>query len=217
MTQTKFTRYFNKEIQTWDDVWLQDELYDLVTEIQKTEYYYGVTDFDGAEPSGMSTVGDGYYLQDRNYFKTVWNWMHDNIPEIRGYILDKHIVNVFAPGQNSYYHTDNAQYDSWTVIWYANTQWHVDEGGETKFILYTKDYKNFGIDTNEDREYPYIISVAPIPGRMLLFKGGIQHTATAMRFKTRFTPTWQFIKPKDGQTLPEIVKDRTHLIMDKKL
>ena len=57
-----------------------------------------------------------------------------------------------------------------TFLYYPNWEWELQEGGETQFY----------IDGN-------ILGVPPVPNRLVVFDGMIQHRATSFRNKHRFT------------------------------
>ena len=86
-----------------------------------------------------------------------------------------------------------------TAIFYANQYWDINEGGETKFIMpadMLDDSKEIKTDT---LDYPVVLSIAPIPGRLVIFKGNLLHSATGFRNTWRFTPTIQFYKTGDKE------------------
>ena len=43
-------------------------------------------------------------------------------------------------------------------------------------------------------DYPVVLSIAPVPGRLCVFKGNLLHSATGFRSTWRFTPTIQFFE-----------------------
>ena len=103
-------------------------------------------------------------------------------------------INLFGPRENARYHEDSP--DGWTVLLYSNRYWDINEAGETKFILPVDLMNNEAIQS-DTTDYPVILSIAPIPGRLVLFKGDLYHTATGFRSAWRFTPTIQFFNTGD--------------------
>ena len=49
-------------------------------------------------------------------------------------------------------------------MFYANNNWDINDGGETKFITNLQNKK----DGYEGTEYPEIIAIPPIPGRIII-------------------------------------------------
>lgn len=76
-------------------------------------------------------------------------------------------VNMFAPGEQPYFHQDG---DGLTFLYYPNFEWDVQWGGETQFV----------VDEN-------INGIVPIPNRLVFFNGEIWHRATSFRDRHRFT------------------------------
>jgi len=88
----------------------------------------------------------------------------------KGMQLKRAYINKFKPGDNPYFHHD--ELDGITVLYYANNEKRADEGGETIFYL---------------KEEDEMKGIRPFPGRLVMFDGYIQHRATAMRTKDRYT------------------------------
>lgn len=83
-------------------------------------------------------------------------------------VVGDHVpVRVYANGHtfggDGHMHTDSAQPDYFTTIYYAHPQWEANWGGETVF------FDQGGRDV--------IRSVFPIPGRLAVFPGDIPHAA----------------------------------------
>tara|TARA_X000001036_G_scaffold197543_1_gene186014 strand:- start:358 stop:1539 length:1182 start_codon:yes stop_codon:yes gene_type:complete len=169
-----------------DDYFSAPELNELVRDVQNWPYLYGEVDDGDLPPTGMST---GEYTGTKT-FHALWNFCEKHLPQTHGCILKRSHANIFAPREPAYYHVDDESDEAWTFMFYANNNWDINDGGETKFITNLQNKK----ENYEGTEYPEIIAIPPIPGRMLLWKSNVLHTATPMRNTHRFTPTFKFIK-----------------------
>lgn len=191
----KHTEYFDGVIHTWDNVFSDTDLDTFCEEIAREKYEYGTGDAaynNKIIPTGLTTMG-----RDLSYTKwfSALKKFCDNIGFLNDYQLLRHHLNIFAPGENARYHSDIPG-DSWTLIFYANAYWNVNDFGETKFQIFPKEIKTAGIKT-ECPEYPVILSIAPLPGRICVFRGNLQHSATAFRDEHRFTASLQYGKKYD--------------------
>lgn len=146
----------------------------IYNEVFNLHYQYGERDNKHTPPTGLvadlcktcatSTFSPPPTLKtlDEFYKKTSYYKKFPN--------LHRSYVNLFAPGEPAFYHTDG---NCATLLYYANPEpWDMNEGGETKFI---------DIEKNE------IIGVAPIPGRIVIFDGRYKHSATPFKSYHRFT------------------------------
>ena len=84
-------------------------------------------------------------------------------------------VNKFYPNENPYYHTDGK--NGYTVLYYVNPEWNLDQQGETQFYLKEQ-----------------IKGVLPIPGRIVIFSSTLLHRATSFRSMERYTVALKFNK-----------------------
>lgn len=82
-------------------------------------------------------------------------------------------VNKFYPNENPYYHTDGKS--GYTVLYYANPEWKLDQQGETQFYLKKQ-----------------VKGVLPIPGRIVIFSSNLLHRATSYRSMERYTIALKF-------------------------
>lgn len=225
------TSYWGGLIKTFDDVFDTETLHKMCAEIESLPFHYGMVDSkievpdisefipffieDGNQerknkfeyvPTGMSTCNGDIIpdLTSNYYYQQCWNFFENHVPELDGLRSCRDHVNCFAPMEAAYYHQDSLDDPNWTVLMYANRDWQHDDMGETKFIIkpwqlpYSNDI-DFG---SEENNYPIVISVAPIPGRIVMFKGEIDHAASPFRKKHRFTAAWQFINI-DDEKLPK--------------
>jgi len=131
-------------------------------------YLYGESDNKGDEyntpPTGMThNVPETSLI-----YKIISKTLYDRVEFIRDMKLQRMYINCFAPKENGYFHQDG---DGYTFLYYPNLEeYHIDEGGETKFLV--------GDD---------IHGILPIPNRMAIFYGNIPHSATGFRNFHRFT------------------------------
>lgn len=140
-------------------------------ELINLEYHYGEQDNKDTPPTGM--VSD--LPEDSSIFVTLKE-IYEKSEHHKLYPrLDRAYVNLFAPREVPFYHTDG---DCTTLLYYANPIWDWNEGGETKFIN----------EIDQDVE-----SVAPVPGRIVIFDGRMKHTATSFRNMHRFTVALKFL------------------------
>jgi len=134
-------------------------------EVTNLKYHYGEQDNPDTPPTGM--VAD--LPEDSSIFVTLKE-IYENSEHHKFYPrLERAYVNLFAPRELAFYHTDG---DCTTLLYYANPVWHPNQGGETKFM------NNVDMDVE---------SVAPVPGRIVIFDGRREHTATPFRDMHRFT------------------------------
>ena len=193
----KHTNYFNGDIQTYDDIFTEQQLNAIAAEVTTLNYGYGSIDQMSLQnfqaPTGMVNVGKG----NDNWYKVVEDYCRKNIPELKDIPEGRHHVNLFGPRENAMYHEDSE--DGWTAIFYANQYWDINEGGETKFIM-PADMLDASKEIKTDTlDYPVVLSIAPIPGRLVIFKGNLLHSATGFRNTWHFTPTIQFYKTGDKE------------------
>jgi len=184
MHKPKITEYLDGDIKIYDEVFGPPELNELVTEVASWNYFYGEVDDVDLPPTGMST---GDYLGTKT-FNSLWTFLEEHVPHVHKAVLKRSHANIFAPREFANYHIDDEGDDAWTFMFYANNSWDINQGGETKFIT---NLKHEG--TTDGREYPEIIAIPPIPGRMIIFKSNILHTATPFKDFHRFTPTIKFV------------------------
>ena len=136
----------------------------ILTYCENCSYKYGEVDNEGTPPTGLiheiPPTEEIYPLIERRIEQSMG-------PDANKYSLYRMYVNCFAPGENPYFHKDGRGI---TFLYYANMEWDLQNGGETQFY----------IDGN-------ILGVPPIPNRLVVFDGMIQHRATSFRNKHRFS------------------------------
>jgi len=186
MQEPKVQTLLDGRMKIFDDVWSPPHLNELVLDVKNMLYMYGEVDNVDLPPTGMST---GDYLGTK-IFHALWEFCEKYVPEVHGCILKRSHANIFAPREQAYYHVDDENDDAWTFMFYANNNWDINDGGETKFIINKQEKGNL----EGTGDYPTIWAIPPIPGRMLIWKSNILHTATPLRNEHRFTPTFKFVK-----------------------
>jgi len=95
--------------------------------------------------------------------------------------LDRAYVNQNVFGDISFVHKDSARSSDVTAIYFAHEKWDTDWGGETMFF-----------DRRGDASY----AVSATPGRLVLFRGAIQHkigVPTRQCTRARFTIAFKFV------------------------
>jgi len=172
------TSYYDGVIQTIDNVLKRSEVELINSELPDLGYIVGEKDTPTTPPVGM--VAD--------YSKSLGFDLLSKVAEkfecLKGLKLQRSYVNLFSPAQNAYYHQDDSK---WTLMYYPNLEWQINDGGETKFILDNATTKMPGITFEETDNMPVILGIAPIPNRLVLFAGDIPHSATGFRNGNRYT------------------------------
>tara|TARA_R100001510_G_scaffold30774_1_gene27483 strand:- start:2174 stop:2656 length:483 start_codon:yes stop_codon:yes gene_type:complete len=141
----------------------------IYKELLSYDYFYGETDNLNQAPTGM--VSD---LNKKQYtFKIIDKFCKkqdylENLKLVRAY------VNIFSPREYCFFHSDEDA--NKTLIYYPNLDWDLNEGGETKFVS----------DNNT------LVSVLPVPGRIIIFDSKIVHCATSFKDRHRFSVVFKF-------------------------
>lgn len=142
---------------------------EIYKELLTLDFYYGETDMPDKPPTGMiSNLNKTQFT-----FQTINKFceQQDCLKELK---LDRAYVNIFSPREHAFFHWDDAVK---TVIYYPNLDWNINEGGETKFVS----------DNNT------LLSVLPVPGRIIIFDSKIWHCATSFQNSHRFSVVFKFI------------------------
>ena len=158
-----------------DDFLEQLQFYSLVEYCLMSPYRFGETDGPNTPPTGM--ISD--ISQDEQIYSFLDNEVKLKVDAVKDLNLYAMYINYFTPGENPYFHTDHDT--GITCLYYlgpvkALTQrwttppYHVNEGGETQFIL-------------DDKS----INILPMPNRLSFFDANILHRATSFRTYSRFT------------------------------
>ena len=182
------TNYENGIIQTWDNFLLQDNAQYVSKEVEKLKYSYGEADNIDSPPTGLVAEISNTSLLYTTFFTKL-----KNIPELNVLKCTRSYVNIFSPNEKAYYHVDNTEY---TALYYPNRDWNINDEGETKFLFTNTNFNSIEQNTIV-KNYPIIISIAPIPNRLVIFKGDIYHTATSFKNSHRFSLAFKFYKNND--------------------
>jgi hypothetical protein len=152
------------------DNFLTEEEYYLVDKVRFIPgYEYGEHDcYPEKNPimNGMSLTLN----PDNEIYILLDSKIRNMFSEVNELTLNRLYVNCFAPSEWSYYHTDRDEGYSITFLYYLNSVWDINDGGETHFYI-----------NNE------ITTIPPIPNRLVYFDGTLLHKATPFRDRHRFT------------------------------
>ena len=103
--------------------------------------------------------------------------------KLLNYFLERAYVNYSVSSNVDRLHTDAYRENEYTILIYANKYWDLDWGGETLF------YDSITLEI--------ITAVKPVPGRIVLFKGNIPHSARPPQIHCpypRYTIALKFIQ-----------------------
>ena len=152
-------------IQVIDDLFDNDFIESTLTYLKSLDYKPAEKDRDDTPATGeVADLSIGDMLVRKLTQPIRYSLDKKNMQLKRAY------VNKFVPGEQPYWHLD--ELDGITILYYANTGLRGDELGCTEFYL---------------KEEDEIKAIRPVPGRLILFDGYIQHRATSMRTRNRFT------------------------------
>ena len=144
----------------------------LFEEVTKLGYHFGEKDTKSTPVTGMIAELNASSAT----FQTLDAIYKRVAPKDTMYTLvDRAYVNMFAPGEDGYYHTDG---DCITMLYYATPEYDIDEGGYTHLV---------------DQRTGNVESIAPFPGRIALFYGMRRHTASGFRTKRRFSVAVKYL------------------------
>jgi len=154
----------------YDDNFLnENESMKVLDYCHNCPYTYGETDDDNLPPTGMISEIEGgneiYHLFEKR--------LNDKSAFLQNMTLYRMYINCFVPNENPYFHVDG---EGITFLYYASEYWDLNDGGETQFYL----------DGN-------ILGVPPVPNRLVMFDGMIQHRATSFRTRHRFTVAIKYV------------------------
>lgn len=185
----KITDYGNGFIRTYDDFLDPTDASNIHNYLLNLRYSFGETDESGTPPTGLITNLE----TNSPVYQTLYSAI-SNIKELNDCTCDRAYVNLFAPKEDTYFHHDFTDY---TVLYYPNFDWNINDGGETKFY-FTKNIFEGIIQTNSE-DMPIMISIAPIPNRLLIFNGDVLHSATSFKNKHRFSIAFKFLRNNNEQ------------------
>ena len=127
-------------------------------------YYYGEQDSKRTRPTGMiSNITEENFI-----FKLFDKKINKKVEQVKNLSIYRMYINCFAPDEKAFFHIDGNC--GITCLFYVNSDYDVDDGGETQFIL-----NNTGVN------------ILPLPNRLSFFDATILHKATSIKNKHRFT------------------------------
>ena len=150
-------------IHTADNFFNKRDQNTVISYCNSCSYTYGEVDNQNTPPTGMV-----HNISESEKIYSLFESKLSAVPFIKGMELYRMYVNCFAPSENPYFHTDGE--DGYTLLYYPQKDWKLDDGGETQFI----------IDNN-------LYGILPEPNRMIMFEANIPHRATTFRDRYRFT------------------------------
>jgi hypothetical protein len=182
-------------IRAIDNFLPENEFDNVLSYCKKSTYVYGETDNEIEEENDVYCIGmvhqiypifnynRNFSIENKNQImiiKLIKEECESQFLELNGFILNRMYINCFAPSENPYFHIDSCppEAESFTCLYYVNSKWNLDDGGETQFY----------IDDN-------IYGVPPEPNRMVIFDGRIKHRATSFRNRHRFTIALKYVLP----------------------
>ena len=145
------------------DNWLKPHEHEnILLYCEQAMYTYGEKDDENVAPTGMSAeIRAGELI-----YRFLFEMTQPLVPDL---CLVRMYVNLFAPNEVPYYHTDADQ--GMTFLYYPHKEmWTPNMLGQTEFY-------------HKERSY----AIAPEPNRLVYFDASILHRATAFRNKHRFT------------------------------
>lgn len=151
-----------------------DKINEIYEEVISLPYFYGEKDNPDDIPSGMVSEINEKSLC---YLELCSFCEKENI--FQNFKITRFHANIFAPREYCKYHIDRSEQGYKTLLYYPNTFFDINEGGETKFIS----------DNNT------IVSILPVPGRIVLFDSNILHTACSFKTYHRFSVAMK-LEPK---------------------
>ena len=142
---------------------------EIYHELTRLPYYYGDRDAPEYDPTGMTST----LSTDSITYTSILNFLSKCDP-LKDKTIVRAYVNLFIPKENANFHVDGDE--GMTLLYYANPDFDFNEGGETKFL------------SNNNT----LLSVLPVPGRVVVFPAEFQHTASSFKNKHRFTVAFKF-------------------------
>ena len=165
-------------IETIDDALMPNQVEDIFQFVKKSTYVYGVTDNKDTPPTGLIS-----YDALPTWFLDIVESHVINPFNLNHFKVCQSFINMFGPKEDPFFHTDIK--NGVTIVYYCNNDYQEFENGETQFIVY------------DEKGSKHIKGILPIPGRFVIFSGGLRHRATSFRTKHRFTIALQ-LGPKEN-------------------
>lgn len=160
------------DLNIFDNTFTRKEVQDLFDHFIKYPFKFGELDRFGYPPTGMSSD----LSSDDEKVQFCLEKLSNKINRLKDRPISRIYLNLFIPREIPYFHNDG---EYLTAIIYLNNIMMENEGGETQFL---DDARFIGS------------TVFPVPGRVCLFDGRIQHKATSFRNYHRLNLTVKYIK-----------------------
>ncbi|MBV1689462.1 2OG-Fe(II) oxygenase [Novosphingobium sp. G106] len=140
---------------------------------QMPKYFY--KHFAGFRQSGLEDMDPRSAIDElQNRSPILYEfWKMLSVKILHGHMLSRCYANAMPPGIGGGVHKDSPHHDHLTAIYYPQSTWNHDEGGETLF---------FNQSISEIK-----MAVAPKPDRLVVFSGTIPHVARPV-YRTSHTP-----------------------------
>ena len=181
------TDYANGFIQTYDQFLSVSEFHQIEKELSSLQFLLGETDESNTPPSVLVSE----LPIDSVTFKSLYSKLQ-HFDNLKDCYLDRSYVNLYAPNERTYFHHD---FTTYTVLYYPNQNWGLNDGGETKFFFTENKFDS--IIKTQGEDMPIMISIAPIPNRLVIFNGDVLHSATSFYDKHRHTIAFKFLRNED--------------------
>lgn len=132
----------------------------------KAPYFYGETDNGEEEHPVTGMVSD--IARDHWITKLLTRRCEETFAFLKDREMYRININIFAPNERAYYHIDRT--GGYTLLYYPNLEWKLDNGGATEFNLEGQ-----------------LQGIHPVPNRLAIFDANILHRATPFTDRHRFT------------------------------
>ena len=181
------TDYANGFIRTFDNILTEEENAIIGNELSYLQFVFGETDESDTPPSGLVSE-----LSNDHFTKNILLDYINNDNLVPNTFCDRAYVNLYAPNERTYFHHD---FTTYTVLYYPNQNWGLNDGGETKFFFTENKFDS--IIKTQGEDMPIMISIAPIPNRLVIFNCDVLHSATSFYDKHRHTIAFKFLRNED--------------------
>ena len=185
MIETKFTMSTGEDIFVYDEIFSPAEMTRMRTVVEHSVFTLGALSQNTVNGHGGSTFFQSSYDQQdidslgiyksNNFLKIITDHIEPLHPRSQWVNVTTHLTNYT-------FHVDSDNTGNKSLLYYVNTQWSEDWGGETIF----KNSKN-----------QVEIAVECKPGRVVVFNSDLSHRPSALSLKShpyRFIFVQQFTK-----------------------
>ena len=159
------------DLNIFDNTFTEEETKELFEHFIKYPFSFGEVDRYGYPPTGLISE----LSSDDKKVQFCLEKISNKISRVKDKPISRIYLNLFTPRELPYFHSDG---ECLTAIVYLNNSIMANEGGETQFL--------------DDARY-IGSTVFPVPGRVCLFDGRIQHKATSFRNYHRLNLTVKYI------------------------